>query len=509
LIGSLLTLRHQWNYQNLSSVVSSNRITLLSSLLPASDASLSSSSDLFTIDEKVKNLLFHEIKELFHKFPRENPSNGNKKKKAALPDPEGEKGISSKKVTKKGGKKSVMSDSEGEGDISFPSKKVREKETEARSGDEGRPPSQSAGKEKRPLTAMKQRKKETASSNQEKEEAEQADNDENAEEDEGNRRFSGRKQQRSSDRVYQKWKRVIEGILSRSSSPSSCSSPRSSAMNTKNGIATGDDDDSGQEKQEKEERVLQPPTGKKPVHSTNSVAHPPVASVSSKKGNLTIKEREESDDEEEEDLIDGPSSLPLPSGDQHANTLYDDNDDDESEIMVIPGKRKKEKQLKKVKASASSKKNKAMNKGTSSAYDAFLSGEAGEEVEKQGEKEDLITQTRKQFHSQLKQLQTVIEKHSKTISSLKHKSLSMENDYLKQQKDLLQMISTSSLDQQTLQSMILDRQAVSKSLEKMTELYETSSENEILLLKDQIQQLQFQQLQSQQHLLLQSSSQSM
>jgi hypothetical protein len=312
--------------------------------------------------------------------------------------------------------------------------------------------------EKRPLTAMKQRKKDTAAtSNQEEEPTNDGEETEEAE------YVSVSERNQRKEEIHRKWKIFIEGVLSPSfgsfpSRSSAVSSKKESSVSQqkiaekksrKNKNATNDDDSGEEEEGVEPTLVPKPPIGKKPVNATAVVA------ASKKSKAVTIKATKE----DEEDLVGFPSL----SGDQDANNFSSDEDsevddnDNESEIMIIPGKKTKEKlkKAKAVKRSAKNKTKKAAATAPSSVYDAFLNEE---DQAKGKEGEDLITKTRKQFHSQLKQLQNVIDNHSKTISSLKHKSLSMENDYLKQQKDFLKMISNSSLDQQTLQSMILDRQ---------------------------------------------------
>jgi hypothetical protein len=96
-----------------------------------------------------------------------------------------------------------------------------------------------------------------------------------------------------------------------------------------------------------------------------------------------------------------------------------------------------------------------------------------------------LTEERKRFNQTMKQLQKMIEVHSKTITHLQEKSSTIEKENVKQRKDFMSLFSNQSQNQgELIQSLMQDRHLATNSVEKLVNLF---SENQVNMLQLQQQ----------------------
>jgi hypothetical protein len=98
---------------------------------------------------------------------------------------------------------------------------------------------------------------------------------------------------------------------------------------------------------------------------------------------------------------------------------------------------------------------------------------------------EFLTEERKRFNQTIKQLQKMIEVHSKTITHLQEKSSTIEKENVKQRKDFMSLFSNQSQNQgELIQSLMQDRHLATNSVEKLVNLF---SENQVNMLQLQQQ----------------------
>lgn len=249
------------------------------------------------------------------------------------------------------------------------------------------------------------------------------------------------------------------------------------------------------------------------LKSNESKAHTPAVSQTIKNSenlnketaiqSLSIPEEEDEENEKEEE------ELPQETQDEAAN-------DYPISTITIAGKKKKTKAKASkafslpFEANSSTTLLKKKKKITKTKREAGQTDNDSDDEDEDQEARNLaLLETRKLFHQQLEQLQEMITQHQSTISQLKTKSTSLEKEYLQQQKQMLTALQHQTIDRQLIQSLVQDREMVSHSLDRMTELYQESNQQEVQQLRQQIQQIQMQQLLQQQQQLLFSPQQTM